>query len=90
MCRLAAPGDPVTLDTEGAEHDTEREVQRLEHRSLLDVQLEIGGSALELPAGVGRAVEVDPERADGVRQADAVPVDQLCELVLVAHRTCRR
>ena len=39
------PGDPVALDAEGAEHDAEREVQRLEHRPLLDVQLEVGGRA---------------------------------------------
>ena len=45
---LAAPGDPVALDAERAEHDAEREVQRLEHRALLDVQLEVGGRVLEL------------------------------------------
>ena len=38
------PGEPqhVTLDAERAEHDAGRLVHRLEHRPLLDVQLEIG------------------------------------------------
>ena len=46
---LAGPGDQVTLDPEGAEHHAQREVERLEHRPLLDVQLEVGGRVLELP-----------------------------------------
>ena len=41
--RLAAPRDEVALDAERAEHDAERQVERLEHRALLDVQLEIRG-----------------------------------------------
>ena len=53
--RLAAPGDPVALDAERAEHRAERQVQRLEHRPLLDVQLEVGGRVLELRARLERA-----------------------------------
>ena len=56
---LSAEGDQVTLDTERPEHDAERKVHRLEHRALLDVQLEVGGCALELGARVERRVEVD-------------------------------
>ncbi len=41
---LAAPRDAVALDAEGPENDSERQVERLEHRALLDVQLEVGGS----------------------------------------------
>ena len=55
--RLARPGDPPALDPVGAEHGPEREVHRLEHRALLDVELEVGGGALELravPRGRGR------------------------------------
>ena len=47
--RLAAPRDAVALDAERAEHDAERQIERLEHRPLLDVQLEVGGGGVELP-----------------------------------------
>ena len=50
MRGLAAEGDRVALDAERAEHDAERQVERLEHRALLDVQLEVGGGVLELAA----------------------------------------
>ena len=46
--RLAAPGDAMALDAERPEHDAERDVHALEHRPLLDVQLEVGGGVLEL------------------------------------------
>ena len=64
--RLAAPRDLVALDAEGAEDDSERQVHRLEHGALLDVQLEIGDGVLELLPRVERAVEVDAVRRDGV------------------------
>src|SRR6185437_13277185 len=56
---LASPGDPVALNAEGAEHDAERQAQRLQHRPLLDVQLEVGDRVLELRPRLGRAIEVD-------------------------------
>ena len=68
------------------EHDAERQVQRLEHRSLLDVQLEVGGRALELRARLERPVELDAVRAQRVGQRDAVGVVPLPQLVLVGHR----
>ena len=37
---LAVPGDAMPLDAEGSEDHAEREVERLEDRSLLDVKLE--------------------------------------------------
>src|SRR4051794_18359562 len=40
--RLTAPGDLMALDSERAEDDPERKVQRLEHRPLLDVELQVG------------------------------------------------
>src|SRR5947208_8767639 len=52
---LAAERDLVPLDPEGAEDDAERQVERLEHRSLLDVELEVPHRALELPPRVERA-----------------------------------
>ena len=45
---LAAERDEVALDAEGAEHDAERQVERLEHRPLLDVELEVRRRVLEL------------------------------------------
>ena len=62
------------------------EVQRLEHRALLDVELEVGRRALELGVRLERTVEVDAVRADRVGQRDAVTVDERAELVLVGHR----
>ena len=86
MRRLARPGDLVALHAEGPEHDAERQVERLEHRPLLDVQLEIRGRALELRARIERAVEVDAVLAQRVGQRDSVRVGALSKLVLVGHR----
>jgi hypothetical protein len=38
----------MPLDAERPEDDAEREIHRLEHRALLDVQLEIGDGVREL------------------------------------------
>jgi len=65
---LAAEGDLVALHAKGSEDDTEREVERLEHRPLLDVQLEVGGRVLELLPGFERSVELD---ADATKKAAA-------------------
>jgi hypothetical protein len=83
---LAAPDDPVPLDAERAEDDTERQLQRLEHRSLLDVQLEVGGCVRELRPRIERGVEVDAESPDRLGQRRAVGVLQRTQVVLVGHR----
>ena len=83
---LAAERDRVALDAEGAEHDAERQVERLEHRPLLDVELEVGRRVFELRARLERAVEVDAVRGERVRERDPVRVAPLAQLVLVAHR----
>ena len=62
MRRLAAPRDARALDAERAEHDAERQVERLEHRALLDVQLEVG-------ARVSRAARAPRARGRGRRRA---------------------
>ena len=56
---LAAEGDLVAFDAEGAEDDSEWELHRLEHGPLLDVELEVGGRAGELAVRVERRVEID-------------------------------
>ena len=89
--RLAAPRDLVALDAERPEHDAEREVHRLEHRPLLDVQLEIRGGVLELRAR-RRARGRGRRRARAARPASATPsrVPALPQLVLVGHRARSR
>ena len=62
----------------------------LEHRALLDVQLQVRGRVLELRSCVERPVEVDAVGAERVGQRDAVPVGQQPQLVLVAHRAAGR
>src|SRR6478735_1180428 len=83
---LAAERDLVALDAERAEDHAERQVERLEHRALLDVELEVRSRVLELPPRLERPVEVDAVLADRVRQRDPVDIAPLAQLVLVAHR----
>src|SRR5262249_36097357 len=46
--RLTSERHLVPPDPDRAQHDAERQVERLEHRALLDVPLEIRGCTLEL------------------------------------------
>ena len=80
----------MALDAERPEDDAERQVERLEHGALLDVQLEVGGGRVELRAGVERRVEVDAVRGERVRKRDPVAIRELAQLVLVGHRSCGR
>ena len=90
MGGLSVPDHAMTLDSERAEHDSERQSERLEHGALLDVELEIRGRGLELGAGVEGRVEVDVVLGQGIRKRDPVAVDEPAELVLVGHRPCGR
>jgi hypothetical protein len=83
---LAAPRDPRALDAEGAEHHTQRQVHRLEHRPLLDVQLEVRRRVRELRARGNRVVQLHAVLAQRIRQRDPVTVRQRAKLVLVSHR----
>jgi hypothetical protein len=83
---LAAEGDLVALDPEGAEDDAERQVERLEHRALLDVELEVGGRVGELLPRVERPVELDAVVGEHVGQCTPVRVLARAQLVLVGHR----
>ena len=71
---LPSKGDLVTLHAERPQDDPQRQVHRLEHRPLLDVQLQVRRRALELRAGVERRVQVDAMLGDGIGQGDAVRV----------------
>src|SRR5581483_10374746 len=86
---LAPERDSVALDAEGAEYDAERKTERLEHRPLLDVELEVGGGGPELRAGFQRPVELDAVLAERVLPADAARVAPLADLVLILHRPRR-
>ena len=85
--RLTAERDLVALDAERAEHDAEREAHRLEHRPLLDVQLEVGrGVRRAAPAPSSARSSDDPVRGEHIRQRVAVRVAPRSQLVLVGHR----
>ena len=84
---LPAEGDLVPLHSESAEDDAERQVHRLEHRPLLDVELEVGGGVLQLAARVHGRVEVDSLACERVGKRVAVRVAAGPELVLVGHRS---
>jgi hypothetical protein len=81
--RLAAKRDLVTLDAERPDHGPERESERLEHRPLLDVELEVGGGALELSSTFPCPVELDAVLGQSVRKGDAFLVVKPSELVRI-------
>ena len=76
MRSLPTPGEARSLHAEGAEDDTEREIQRLEHRPLLDVQLQVRRSCRELRVRVGRASKVYAARSECVGEDHAVSIDK--------------
>ncbi len=86
MGGLPTPGDPVALDAERPEDDAERETEALEHRALLDVQLEVRGGGVELGACCERGVEIHAVRGQRGGERGALAVRQLAQLVLVGHR----
>ena len=67
----------MALDAERALHDAERQIERLEHRPLLDVELEVGRGVLELCPRLRCPVQVDAVGSEGLGQRDAVPIDEL-------------
>ena len=68
MGRLASEGHLVPLDAERSQHDSQRKLERLQHRPLLDVQLEVGRGVLELAPRLERSVQIDVEARDCLRQ----------------------
>ena len=51
MRGLAAEGEPVPLHTGGAAHRGHGHALAIQHRALLDVELEVGAEALTPPRG---------------------------------------
>jgi hypothetical protein len=76
----------VALHAERPQHDAEGEAQRLQHRPLLDVELEIRRRILELRASLERAVEVDAVGRERVGKCHSLGVPPPAQLVLVVHR----
>ena len=86
MRRLPDEADPVALDADGAKHRAQRQIHGLEHRALLDMQLQIGGGALESPRRRADAVQVHTVVADRVLQTNALTVGQVAHGLWV-HRS---
>jgi hypothetical protein len=73
---LARQGDSEAEQTTDAGHDAEVGALLLQHRTLLDVQLEIGADVLDT-ARVGKALEVEAARGHRVGHAAPAPVLQV-------------
>jgi hypothetical protein len=82
----------VALDAHRAEHDAGRLAQVLEHRPLLDVQLEVGGrgEAIEVRARRAHAGERHAVLGQRVGQLHALAIDQVRQLGLGVERAGRR
>ena len=81
MGRAAAEHGGTALDPDRPEHDRGRLVARLEHRALLDVQLEVGARALQVGAGVVHLREIDVVAGDDVLEPLALAVLEVADLV---------
>src|SRR5437870_4064189 len=85
MSGLASERHLVPLDAERPQHDAEWEIHRLEYRPLLDVELQIGGRALQFATRFQGGVEIDVEARDRIGQRDALGILPPPQLVLVGH-----
>ena len=92
MRRLADEPQHVPLDAERAEHDAGRLVHRLEHRALLDVQLEVRARVdrLERAVRVAHAIELDAVLAQRIDQARALLVREPADVVELQAAARRR
>ena len=73
----------VALHAVGADDRAGGSAHRLEHRALLDVQLEVGARAalVERPARLGHAVDVHAVLGQRVGQPHALAIDQVADAV---------
>ena len=83
---LPRPGDSPALDPVRPEHGPEGDPHGLEHRALLDVELEVRRRRGELRVRVERVIEVDAACCERIGERDAVAVGEAAQLLLVAHR----
>ena len=80
---LAAEADDVALDAVRAEYDRQGQVEALEHRALLDVQLQVGGGSRRAAGRVSRLLEVDAVLGEHLGECRARGVAQAAEQVRV-------
>ena len=83
MRRLAGEDADVALDAAGSQHGGRGLAAALQHRSLLDVQLEVGARAPQPGARLARALELYAVARDDVLEALAVAVAQVPDLAHV-------
>ncbi len=77
-------GNRVSLDAEGTEDGSEREIEIEQNRPLLDVQFEIGGGVLQFFPGIFDFLEINAVFLQRLGKADAIFVLQTARL-----RPCR-
>ena len=71
----------MPLDAERAKHNAHRQIQAFEHRSLLDMQLEVGRRVAELLARLQHRVQLDAVWPRRVFERDAVMIGERAHLV---------
>ena len=75
---VACPPHDLHPQSDGAGHgghDSNRQILRFEHRSLLDVHLDIGGDVVRTVAGFAHRIRVESELAHRFVKVHAVLVD---------------
>ncbi len=81
--RLAGEGQQLALDAGAAGDRGARQSLGLEHRALLDVQLQVAAEALQAPAGLERPLEGDAVVREHLADRPAVAVGQRREGVRI-------
>src|SRR5829696_8227671 len=71
----------VPLDPERPEHHSQRQVHALQHRTLLDVQLQVSDGVSELLVRLVHSVELDPVLGQRIRQRDSVFVFEVANVI---------
>src|SRR5947209_20467599 len=69
---LSEEGNRMPLNTLGAQHRGERKIQAFQHRTLLNVQLQIGTRAVAFAGRLSYSVDFYPASPYRTFQADAV------------------
>jgi hypothetical protein len=72
----AGEAHDVALHAERAQHRAEREVELLEHRPLLDVELQVGDRVAQARAGLAHPVELHAVGGERVGERRPVPVGE--------------
>ena len=87
---LAGEHRHVALDAAGSQHGRGRFTEALQHRPLLDVQLEVRAGAAQALAGLGHPVQVHVVAGDHVLEALPLAVAQVADVVDLERARARR